>query len=149
MSLTRRPPPPAAAALRASEPESAFWIRRFLRRGRPAQSPPHPQACSGALPPRCCSLGLWSLRSSSCLSFINPFRLAESYASPSEKTHSRDNLSIRRPLMRETRRDFVMAMAAAAGFLAAEDAWPFAPYPPTPPPAHPRRLPQGSFVPLC
>ncbi len=51
--------------------------------------------------------------------------------------------------MRETRRDFVMAMAAAAGFLAAEDAWPFAQYPPTPPPAHPRRLRQGSFVPLC
>jgi len=42
-----------------------------------------------------------------------------------------------------------MAMAAAAGFLAAEDAWPFARYPPTPPPAHPRRLRQGSFVSLC
>ena len=51
--------------------------------------------------------------------------------------------------MRETRRDFLMAMAAAAGFLAAEDAWPFAQYPPTPPPAHPRRLRQGSFVSLC
>jgi len=51
--------------------------------------------------------------------------------------------------MRETRRDFVMAMAAAAGFLAAEDAWPFAQYPPTPRPAHPRRLRQGSFVSLC
>jgi len=41
--------------------------------------------------------------------------------------------------MRETRRDFVMAMAAAADFLAAEDAWPFAQYPPTAPPPHPRR----------
>ena len=51
--------------------------------------------------------------------------------------------------MRETRLDFVMAMAAAGGFLAAEDAWPFAQYPPTPRPAHPRRLRQGSFVPPC
>src|SRR2546427_10794600 len=36
LSLTRRPPPPEAAALRANEPESAFRIRRFLPRGRPA-----------------------------------------------------------------------------------------------------------------
>jgi len=36
--------------------------------------------------------------------------------------------------MLETRRVFVLAMAAAAGFLAAEDGWPFAQYPPTPPP---------------
>jgi hypothetical protein len=50
-------PSPAAAALRANEPESAFWIRRFLPRGRPSQSPPHPPACSGALPPRCFSPG--------------------------------------------------------------------------------------------
>ena len=36
--------------------------------------------------------------------------------------------------MRETRRVFVLAMATAAGFLAAEDGWPYAQYPPTPPP---------------
>ncbi len=36
--------------------------------------------------------------------------------------------------MRETRRRFVIMMAAAAGFLAAEEGWPFAQYPPTPPP---------------
>jgi len=36
--------------------------------------------------------------------------------------------------MIETRRVFVLAMAAAAGFLAAEDGWLFAQYPPTPPP---------------
>ena len=36
--------------------------------------------------------------------------------------------------MRETRRVFVRAMAAAAGFLAAENGWPLAQYPPTPPP---------------
>ncbi len=36
--------------------------------------------------------------------------------------------------MRETRRVFVATMAAAAGLLAAEDGWPFAQYPPTPPP---------------
>ena len=36
--------------------------------------------------------------------------------------------------MRDTRRVFVLAMARAAGFLAAEDGWPFAQYPPTPPP---------------
>lgn len=36
--------------------------------------------------------------------------------------------------MRETRRVFVMAMAAAVGFLAAEDGWPLEQFPPTPPP---------------
>ena len=36
--------------------------------------------------------------------------------------------------MLETRRVLVLAMAAAAGFLAGEDGWPFAQYPPTPPP---------------
>ncbi len=36
--------------------------------------------------------------------------------------------------MRETRRGFVMVMATAAGFLAAAEGWPFAQYPPTPPP---------------
>jgi hypothetical protein len=36
--------------------------------------------------------------------------------------------------MRETRRGFVMAMAAAAGILVAEEGWPLAQYPPTPPP---------------
>jgi hypothetical protein len=36
--------------------------------------------------------------------------------------------------MLETRRLFVMTMAAAGGFLAAENGWPFAQYPPTPPP---------------
>jgi phytoene dehydrogenase-like protein len=36
--------------------------------------------------------------------------------------------------MRETRRAFVMTMAAVAGVLAAEEGWPFAQYPPTPPP---------------
>jgi hypothetical protein len=36
--------------------------------------------------------------------------------------------------MRETRRVFVTAMAAAAGILAGENGWPFAQNPPTPPP---------------
>jgi hypothetical protein len=36
--------------------------------------------------------------------------------------------------MRETRRVFVMAMAAAGGLLAAENGWLFPQYPPTPPP---------------
>src|SRR6267143_7285399 len=36
--------------------------------------------------------------------------------------------------MRETRRGFVMAMAAAACLISAEDGWPHAQYPPTPPP---------------
>src|SRR6266853_5175851 len=36
--------------------------------------------------------------------------------------------------MRETRRGFVMAMAAAACLISAEDGWPRAQYPPTPPP---------------
>ncbi len=36
--------------------------------------------------------------------------------------------------MRETRRGFVMAMAAAACLIPAEEGWPFAQYPPTPPP---------------
>ncbi len=36
--------------------------------------------------------------------------------------------------MLETRRVFVMTMAAAAGVLAAEDGWAFTQYPPTPPP---------------
>jgi len=57
MNLTRRPPLPAAAVLRLNEPGSAFWIRRFLRRGRPVQSLPRRQACSGAWLPRCCSPG--------------------------------------------------------------------------------------------
>lgn len=36
--------------------------------------------------------------------------------------------------MRETRRGFVMALTAAACLLSAEKGWPFAQYPPTPPP---------------
>ena len=36
--------------------------------------------------------------------------------------------------MRETRRGFVMAMAAAACLISAEEGWPLAQYPPTPPP---------------
>jgi len=36
--------------------------------------------------------------------------------------------------MLETRRAFVMSMGAAGAFLAAENGWPFAQYPPTPPP---------------
>ena len=36
--------------------------------------------------------------------------------------------------MLETRRVFVMTMAAAAGFVATEEGWPFAQFPPTPPP---------------
>ncbi len=36
--------------------------------------------------------------------------------------------------MRETRRGFVMVMAAAACLISAEDGWPRAQYPPTPPP---------------
>jgi len=49
--------------------------------------------------------------------------------------------------MRETRRVFVMAMAAAAGFLAAEDGWPFAQYPPTPPPPpQPAEIPNSAEI---
>jgi hypothetical protein len=36
--------------------------------------------------------------------------------------------------MLETRRAFVVTIAAVAGVLAAEEGWPFAQYPPTPPP---------------
>jgi hypothetical protein len=36
--------------------------------------------------------------------------------------------------MLETRRVFVLAMAGAAGFLATEEGWLYAQYPPTPPP---------------
>lgn len=36
--------------------------------------------------------------------------------------------------MRETRRAFVITLAAAGGLLAAENGWLFAQYPPTPPP---------------
>jgi hypothetical protein len=36
--------------------------------------------------------------------------------------------------MRETRREFVLAMAIATGVMLAEEGWPLAQYPPTPPP---------------
>jgi len=48
--------------------------------------------------------------------------------------------------MIETRRVFVLAMAAAAGFLAAEDGWLFAQYPPTPPPPRPAETPNPAEI---
>ncbi|PYU64408.1 MAG: hypothetical protein DMG49_26725 [Acidobacteria bacterium] len=48
--------------------------------------------------------------------------------------------------MRETRRVFVMAMAAAAGFLVAEGGWPVAQYPPTPPPPRPADMPNPAEI---
>jgi hypothetical protein len=36
--------------------------------------------------------------------------------------------------MRETRREFVLAMAIGTGVMLAEEGWPLAQYPPTPPP---------------
>jgi len=49
--------------------------------------------------------------------------------------------------MRETRRGFAMAMAAAAGLISAEDGWPRAQYPPTPPPpAKPAETPNPAEI---
>jgi hypothetical protein len=64
----------------------------------------------------------------------NELKLAESCASPFEKTYSRDQLSDQEDGMRETRRVFVMTIAGVAGVLAAAEGWLLAQNPPTPPP---------------
>lgn len=48
--------------------------------------------------------------------------------------------------MRETRRGFVMAMAAAACLISAEEGWPLAQYPPTPPPPKPAETPNPAEI---
>lgn len=49
--------------------------------------------------------------------------------------------------MRETRRGFMMAVAAVVGVLTAEKGWPLAQYPPTPPPPpQPAEIPNPAEI---
>src|SRR5712692_7995504 len=98
LNLTRRPPPPAVVARRASEPESAFWIRRSLPRGRLDPSPQFLLPCCSASsrdcssrdsPPRlfsCCSPGTERLMKTAKIALALLFLLAVSSSSEELKS---------------------------------------------------------------